>query len=563
MKNGVNLKNEDWRKSVVYQIYPKSFYSYGNTATGDLKGIIKKLDYLSFLGVDYIWLTPIYQSPQNDHGYDVSDYYAIDEIYGTMDDFEQLIEEAKKRKIGIMMDIVVNHTSTDHAWFQEARKDRNNPYRHFYIWRDEPNNWLSKFGGSAWEYDEQTNQYYLHLFDKTQADLNWEKEAVRQEVYKMMKFWANKGVAGFRLDVINLISKDQRFLNDTGTDAVSDGRKYYTDGPRVHEYLQEMHREVFAQTNVLTVGEMSSTTLENCIQYSHPERNELNMTFSFHHLKVDYPNGEKWVKGEFDFQKLKEIMSKWQQGMIEGGGWNALFWCNHDQPRVVSRFGNDTVYRNESAKMLATALHMLQGTPYIYQGEEIGMTNPNFDSIDEYRDVETLNIYSIKKREGMSEEEILAVIKQKSRDNSRTPMQWDGTKHAGFSTTTPWIHTAANYKEINVEKAMEDENSILYHYKKLIQLRKTYDVITYGNYELLLKDHPRIWAYTRSIEHEVLLVINNFFAEEAEFILPGDVDFANWQSEVLLSNYEDVPSHYNRMTLRPYESIVYRFTKNN
>lgn len=553
--------SKNWKKSVVYQIYPKSFRSASGNATGDLKGIIEKLDYLADLGVDFIWLTPIYRSPQRDNGYDVSDYYAIDESYGTMEDFEELVAEAKKRGIGIMMDIVVNHTSTEHPWFRESRKSKVNPYRHFYIWRDEPNNWKSKFGGSAWEYDETTGQYYLHLFDQTQADLNWENPKVRKEVYKMINFWADKGVAGFRLDVINLISKDPSFPDDTGEGAVNDGRKYYTDGPRVHEYLQEMHREVFEGRDVITVGEMSSTTIDHCIRYSKPERKELNMTFSFHHLKVDYPNGEKWVKADFDFLQLKEIMSEWQVKMHQGGGWNALFWCNHDQPRVVSRFGNDQEYRVESAKMLATALHMLQGTPYIYQGEEIGMTNPGFDRIEDYRDVETLNIYQIKRQEGMSHEEIMKAIKQKSRDNSRTPMQWDDSAHAGFSTRSPWIPVAPNYREIHVKKELQDPHSILHHYKKLIKLRKTVDVITDGNYELLLKDHPRIWAYLRRTEKEALLVVNNFYGEETEFALPEGLDWTGWTSEILISNYADSPEEYKHIWLRPYESIVYRFSK--
>lgn len=555
------MKQSDWKKKVVYQIYPKSFRSSRGGATGDIKGIIEKLDYLAFLGVDYIWLTPIYTSPQNDNGYDVSDYYAIDESYGTMEEFEQLLSEAKKRDIGIMMDIVVNHSSTEHKWFQEARKNKDNPYRDFYIWRDEPTNWESKFGGNAWEYDEATGQYYLHLFDKTQADLNWENKEMRQEVYKMMRYWAEKGVSGFRLDVINLISKDQAFLNDTGEGAAGDGRKFYTDGPRVHEFLQEMNKEVFVGTDVITVGEMSSTSIDNCIKYSNPARNELSMTFSFHHLKVDYPNGEKWKKADFDFLQLKDIMSNWQIGMHEGGGWNAIFWCNHDQPRVVSRFGNDTTYRNVSAKMLATALHMLQGTPYIYQGEEIGMTNPGFEHIKQYRDVETLNIYKLKREEGMRHEEVMEAIKQKSRDNSRTPMQWDSTDNAGFSVGTPWIEAAPNYAEINVEQALQDQNSILYYYKKLIGLRKTYDVITDGSYELLLGDHPKIWAYVRCTEEEALLVVNNFYGAETEFVLPDNAGFEGWNSEMLIANYEDAPADYKRITLRPYESIVYRFTK--
>lgn len=552
---------KDWHKSVVYQIYPKSFNSYYNRETGDIKGVTEKLDYLKELGVDYIWLTPIYQSPQNDNGYDVSDYYSIDPSYGTMEEFEELLAEAKVRNIEIMLDIVVNHSSTEHKWFKEAKEDKNSPYRNYYIWRDEKINWQSKFGGSAWKYDEKTEQYYLHLFDETQADLNWENEKLREEVYDMMRFWLDKGVTGFRLDVINLISKDQCFLNDEGSTATSDGRKYYTDGPRVHEYLQEMNRNVFAGKDVITVGEMSSTTIDNCIKYSNPERNELSMTFSFHHLKVDYPNGDKWTKAEFDFIKLKEIMSNWQIEMQKGGGWNALFWCNHDQPRIVSRFGDDGKYRNESAKMLATAMHMLQGTPYIYQGEEIGMTNPKFESIEQYRDVESLNIYDIKLKEGLSKEEIIGILKQKSRDNSRTPMQWNEEMNSGFTTSTPWISAAENFKEINVEKALEDKESVFYHYKKLIELRKTYDVITEGEYAILDKNDPKIWAYTRTKESEVLLVINNFYGEEITYSVPAHVQLDGMKQEVLLSNYKDASKDIAKLNLRPYESIVYRYTK--
>ncbi|WIL48099.1 alpha,alpha-phosphotrehalase [Bacillus bombysepticus] len=552
---------KDWHKSVVYQIYPKSFNSYYNRETGDIKGVTEKLDYLKELGVDYIWLTPIYQSPQNDNGYDVSDYYSIDPSYGTMEEFEELLAEAKVRNIEIMLDIVVNHSSTEHKWFKEAKEDKNSPYRNYYIWRDEKNNWQSKFGGSAWKYDEKTEQYYLHLFDETQADLNWENEKLREEVYDMMRFWLDKGVTGFRLDVINLISKDQCFLNDEGSTVTSDGRKYYTDGPRVHEYLQEMNRNVFAGKDVITVGEMSSTTIDNCIKYSNPERNELSMTFSFHHLKVDYPNGDKWTKAEFDFIKLKEIMSNWQIEMQKGGGWNALFWCNHDQPRIVSRFGDDGKYRNESAKMLATAMHMLQGTPYIYQGEEIGMTNPKFESIEQYRDVESLNIYDIKLKEGLSKEEIIGILKQKSRDNSRTPMQWNEEMNSGFTTSTPWISAAENFKEINVEKALEDKESVFYHYKKLIELRKTYDVITEGEYAILDKNDPKIWAYTRTTESEVLLVINNFCGEEITYSVPAHVQLDGMKQEVLLSNYKDASKDIAKLNLRPYESIVYRYTK--
>jgi trehalose-6-phosphate hydrolase len=552
------MKQPWWKKAVVYQIYPKSFYDASGDGIGDIKGITSKLDYLKTLGIDCIWITPIYQSPQRDNGYDISDYYSIDETYGTMDDFDELLKEAHKREIKVIMDIVVNHTSTKHSWFIESRKSKESPYRDFYIWKDgkengePPTNWESKFGGSAWQYDDETGQYYLHLFDVTQADLNWENETLRKKLYKMMHFWLQKGVDGFRLDVINLISKNQRFPDDP----TGDGRKFYTDGPRIHEYLQEMNREVFSQYDIMTVGEMSSTTIENCILYTRPDRRELNMTFNFHHLKVDYPNGEKWTKAEFDFQQLKTILSTWQTKMQEGGGWNALFWCNHDQPRIVSRYGDDGRYRVESAKMLATTIHMMQGTPYIYQGEEIGMTNPYFTSIDEYRDVESLNMHKILLEQGKSEAEVMEILMQKSRDNSRTPVQWNDQENAGFTTGTPWIGLAKNYKEINVEKSLEDPDSIFYHYQKLIKLRKQYDIVTEGDYQLILKDHPQIFAYLRTGKSgEKLLVVNNFFAKETTFEKPEFLEADS--GEILLSNYKDTPEHFRRLVLRPFESVVY------
>jgi trehalose-6-phosphate hydrolase len=556
-----------WKKSVVYQIYPKSFYDTTGNGVGDIAGIIEKLDYLKKLGVDVVWLTPIYKSPQRDNGYDISDYFVIQEEYGTMEDFDRLITEAHKRDLKIIMDIVVNHTSTEHEWFQEAKKSKDNPYRDFYIWKDQkedgsaPTNWVSKFGGSAWEHDKLTEQSYLHLFDVTQADLNWENERVRRSVYDMMTFWFEKGVDGFRLDVINLISKDQRFLDDDGSIAPGDGRKFYTDGPRVHEYMREMNQEVFSKYDSMTVGEMSSTTVDHCIQYSHPDRGELSMTFNFHHLKVDYPNGEKWALADFDFIKLKEILSTWQTEMNKGGGWNALFWCNHDQPRVVSRYGNDELYHNKSAKMLAATIHLMQGTPYIYQGEEIGMTNPKFSSIDEYRDVESLNVYEIKRAQGMNENEILEILKHKSRDNSRTPVQWGDEPNAGFTKGTPWINPADNYREINVEKALDDEDSIFYFYQKLIALRKQYDIITYGNYELILGEDEQIFAYIRNGADEKLLVINNFYGSETAFELPEDITFEGYHSEILLSNYKDSSKEFKQVLLRPYESIVYHLKK--
>lgn len=556
-----------WKKSVVYQIYPKSFYDTTGNGVGDIAGIIEKLDYLKKLGVDVVWLTPIYKSPQRDNGYDISDYFVIQEEYGTMEDFDRLITEAHKRDLKIIMDIVVNHTSTEHEWFQEAKKSKDNPYRDFYIWKDQkedgsaPTNWVSKFGGSAWEHDKLTEQSYLHLFDVTQADLNWENERVRRSVYDMMTFWFEKGVDGFRLDVINLISKDQRFLDDDGSIAPGDGRKFYTDGPRVHEYMREMNQEVFSKYDSMTVGEMSSTTVDHCIQYAHPDRGELSMTFNFHHLKVDYPNGEKWALADFDFIKLKEILSTWQTEMNKGGGWNALFWCNHDQPRVVSRYGNDELYHNKSAKMLAATIHLMQGTPYIYQGEEIGMTNPKFSSIDEYRDVESLNVYEIKRAQGMNENEILEILKHKSRDNSRTPVQWSDEPNAGFTKGTPWINPADNYREINVEKALDDEDSIFYFYQKLIALRKQYDIITYGNYELILGEDEQIFAYIRNGADEKLLVINNFYGSETAFELPEDITFEGYHSEILLSNYKDSSKEFKQVLLRPYESIVYHLKK--
>ena len=542
---------QDWQHSVIYQIYPKSFHSHAGNATGDLLGIVDKLDYLKWLGVDCLWVTPFLRSPQRDNGYDISDYYAIDPSYGTMADCDLLISEAAKRGIKLMLDIVVNHTSIEHEWFQQARSSLDNPYRDFYIWRDQPNNWESKFGGSAWEYEAQTGQYYLHLFDHTQADLNWDNPKVRAEVFKMMRFWRDKGVGGFRLDVINLISKPADFPEDT-----SDGRRFYTDGPHVHEYLQQMHREVFEGHDLINVGEMSSTRLEHCIRYSNPASKELSMTFNFHHLKVDYPNLQKWVKADFDFLQLKRIFSDWQLGMQAGGGWNALFWCNHDQPRVVSRFGNDGEYREVSAKMLATALHFLQGTPFVYQGEELGMTNPGFDRIEQYRDVETLNIFRLKRDAGEPEASSMAAIMQKSRDNGRTPMQWNSQPNAGFSTGEPWIGLPANAAQINVEYQRQDPDSVLHHYRALIALRRSEPLIQHGVYRQLLADHRQVWAYLREGQGERLLVLNNFYGWPCEIQLPDDVLHAAGKQRLLISNYPDCPPRTATVALRPYESFV-------
>lgn len=548
-----------WKRSTVYQIYPKSFHDTKGTGMGDLQGIIEKLDYLKELGVDMVWLTPIYRSPQHDNGYDISNYYEIEPAYGTMKDVERLIEELHDRDMKLMMDIVINHTSTDHEWFRQAKSSKDNPYRDYYIWRDsqdgaEPNNWVSKFGGGAWGLEEHTNQYYLHLFDKTQADLNWENEKVRKDLFKMMNFWAEKGLDGFRLDVINLVSKVQSFPNDQDAPDGQYGKEYYTDGPRIHEYMHEMNQEVFTPHSLVTVGEMSSTSLAACQQYTKPDAQELSMTFNFHHLKVDYDNGMKWTDGKLEFIKLKQILSDWQIGMHEVGGWNALFWCNHDQPRIVSRFGDDGQYWKESAKMLATVLHMMQGTPYIYQGEEIGMTDPKFSSIEDYKDVETHNAFQALKEEGMDSEQALQIIQRRSRDNSRTPMQWNEGQNAGFTNGKPWLAVASNYEDINVEKALQDEDSIFYHYQKLIRLRKEYAIITHGDYEPICMDDERLFCYERKWNGEKLLVVANFFGETAEFSYPKE---HMAKAEILLSNYEDSPSDYRKIRLRPFEAVIY------
>ncbi len=557
-----NFKEQWWHKSTVYQIYPKSFNDTTGNGQGDINGIIEKLDYLKKLGVEVLWLTPMYKSPQADNGYDISDYYNIDENYGTMQDFEKLLEEAHKRGLKIVMDIVVNHSSTENEWFKKSEQE-DPEYRDFYIWKDavngkEPTNWQSKFGGNAWKYSEKRKQYYLHLFDVTQADLNWENENVRKKVYEMIRFWLNKGVDGFRLDVINLISKDQRFLNDDGSDKrfVPDGRRFYTDGPKIHEYLKEMNREAFGSDELITVGEMSSTSLDNCVRYSNPSEKELSMVFSFHHLKVDYPNGEKWVKAPFNFIELKKIFSEWQKGMYNGNGWNATFWNNHDQPRALSRFGNDGKYHNESGKMLATVLHGLQGTPYIYQGEEFGMTNPYFDDINKYRDVESHNIYKIKEKEGLSNKEILDILMQKSRDNSRTPMQWDNSKNAGFTTGTPWIGIPDNYRKINAEAALNDENSIFYHYKKLINLRKNEELMVIGKYEDIDLENEKVYAYRRVGDNGELVIISNFYENPVEFNVKG-LNLNN--AEVLLSNYKTEPEiSKEKIFLKPYEAVIFK-----
>lgn len=551
---------KDFKKSTVYQIYPKSFNDSNGDGIGDLNGVIEKLDYLSELGIDYIWLTPFFVSPQIDNGYDIEDYYNIDPIFGTIDDFDNLVLECKKRNIEIMLDMVFNHTSTKHKWFKNALNG-DQKYKDFYIFKKgingkEPTNWQSKFGGSAWEYVEKFNEYYLHLFDRTQGDLNWENEEVRNEIYKIVTFWINKGVKGFRLDVVNLISKPEKFENDQ----IGDGRRFYTDGPKIHKYLKELNKNTFGKyEDIVTVGEMSSTSIESCIKYTNPKEKELSMVFNFHHLKVDYDKGDKWTLMDFDFKKLKSLFKSWQEEMEKGNGWNALFWCNHDQPRIVSRFGNTDKYHKESAKMLATTMYMMRGTPYVYQGEEIGMTNPDFDSIEQYRDVESKNYFKILQKSGIDDSKIYRILNSKSRDNSRTPIQWDDSKNAGFSGADPWIPVGKSYKSINVETALKDKNSIFYHYKKLIKLRKEYDVISYGSFKIILENHDKVLAYTRKLENTELVILNNFYSENTEVILDESVTFDN--SKILLSNYSDSINLQKKIILRPYESVVYILEK--
>jgi oligo-1,6-glucosidase len=552
-----------WKESVVYQIYPRSFKDSNGDGIGDLQGIIEKLDYLKELGVDIIWLSPVYKSPNDDNGYDVSDYQDIMDEFGTMADWEHLIQEMHDREMKLMMDLVVNHSSDEHRWFIEAKKSKDNPYRNYYIWRKgkdgkEPTNWESFFSGSAWEYDEPTDEYFLHLFSKKQPDLNWENPKLRREVYDMMNWWIDKGVDGFRMDVINLISKAgyQDAPNMEGKKYVS-GAEYFFNGPKIHEYLQEMNKEVLSK-GVVTVGETPGVDVEQAKLYTGSDRNELNMVFQFEHMDLDSGPGGKWDLRPLKLKDLRDNFTKWQKG-LEGEGWNSLYLNNHDQPRMVSRFGNDGKYRVESAKMLATFLHTLQGTPYIYQGEEIGMTNVKFDSIEEYKDIETLNMYNEKVKENKEDEaKVMESIYVKGRDNARTPVQWNASEHAGFTTGTPWISVNPNYKEVNVEQAVADPDSIFHYYKQLIKLRKENNVIVYGTYDLLLDDHEQIYAYTRTLKKEKLLVILNFSDHRPVFRLPEDMICRD--VEVLISNYEQPEEpDVSSIKLRPYEAVVYKY----
>ena len=542
----------DFSNKVIYQIYPKSFKDSNGDGIGDLRGVAEKLDYLKDLGVDYLWLTPFFVSPQRDNGYDVADYRNIDPMFGTMEDLDNLIAEGEKRNIGLMFDMVFNHTSTSHEWFRRALAGEKK-YQDYYIFKEgapdqPPTNWQSKFGGSAWEYVSSLGKWYLHLFDVTQADLNWKNPEVREELKEVIRFWKAKGVKGFRFDVVNLISKPEIWEDDFE----GDGRKFYTDGPYVHEYLKELVRDTGIEDYV-TVGEMSSTTLEHCIRYSGAEEKELSMCFNFHHLKVDYKDGNKWELMEPDYMELKVIFEKWQMGMQRGNAWNALFWCNHDQPRIVSRFGNEGEYWKESAKMLAGMIHLMRGTPYIYQGEEIGMTNPHYTSIEQYADVESRNYYEILLNEGKTKEEALEILAARSRDNSRTPMQWTDERYCGFSDTKPWIPVSDNFEKINVKKQKQDRDSILEFYKKLIMLRKEKEVIARGNIEFMEVENAGVLAYTRCLDKQKLLVCCNFRDVESQMEFTQE-----WKSgRKILGNYEENhKNNYKVLTLLPYEIIV-------
>lgn len=542
----------DFSNKVIYQIYPKSFKDSNGDGIGDLRGVAEKLDYLKDLGVDYLWLTPFFVSPQRDNGYDVADYRNIDPMFGTMEDLDNLIAEGEKRNIGLMFDMVFNHTSTSHEWFRRALAGEKK-YQDYYIFKEgapdqPPTNWQSKFGGSAWEYVSSLGKWYLHLFDVTQADLNWKNPEVREELKEVIRFWKAKGVKGFRFDVVNLISKPEIWEDDFE----GDGRKFYTDGPYVHEYLKELVRDTGIEDYV-TVGEMSSTTLEHCIRYSGAEEKELSMCFNFHHLKVDYKDGNKWELMEPDYMELKVIFEKWQMGMQRGNAWNALFWCNHDQPRIVSRFGNEGEYWKESAKMLAGMIHLMRGTPYIYQGEEIGMTNPHYTSIEQYADVESRNYYEILLNEGKTKEEALEILAARSRDNSRTPMQWTDERYCGFSDAKPWIPVSDNFEKINVKKQKQDRDSILEFYKKLIMLRKEKEVIARGNIEFMEVENAGVLAYTRCLDKQKLLVCCNFRDVESQMEFTQE-----WKSgRKILGNYEENhKNNYKVLTLRPYEIIV-------
>lgn len=560
------MKRTWWKECVVYQIYPRSFYDSNGDGIGDLRGILQKLDYLKELGVNVVWLCPVYKSPNDDNGYDVSDYQDIMDEFGTLGDWDELLAEMHKHGIRLVMDLVVNHTSDEHAWFEESRKSKDNPYRDFYIWRpgkngSEPNNWRSFFGGSAWQYDERTGEYYLHLFTRKQPDLNWENPKVREEVFRMMDWWLGKGIDGFRMDVINMISKvpglpDAPVLTK---ERYQFGGQYFMNGPRLMEFLTEMKQKVLSQYDILTVGETPFVTPQDALKIVNEETGALSMLFQFEHVDLDAETGgdSAGTIKKVKLRDLKDVMTRWQKG-LENRAWNSIFLSNHDQPRSVSRFGEDSQFRVESAKLLATLIHMLQGTPYVYQGDEIGMTNVAFKSIEDYRDVATRNMYKEAVEEkGVDPTVALKVVHAKSRDNARTPMQWNDSEHAGFTTGTPWIKANPNYKEINVANALTDSTSIFHYYKKLIRLRKENPVVVYGIYDLILGSHEEIYAFTRTLDDERLLVILNFSRNAPVFQLPDNIRVSS--PELLISNYDvDSNEDIHQITLRPYEARVYR-----
>ena len=554
------MKKRWWKESVVYQIYPRSFCDSNGDGIGDLNGITSKFDYLKELGVDVIWLSPVYKSPNDDNGYDISDYQAIMDEFGTMEDFDRMLTAAHERGIKIMMDLVVNHTSDEHKWFIESRKSTDNPYRDYYIWRPAkedgslPNNWGSCFSGPAWEYDKTTDMYYLHLFSKKQPDLNWENPAVRKEVFDMMNWWLEKGVDGFRMDVISLISKDPGLPDyETGLNGYA-SIDPIANGPREHEFLQEMRQKALNNADTITVGECVGVTVEEAQKYAGSDEKELNMVFQFEHMNVDCDkeNGSKWTTRKMDLRDMKKILTHWQKG-LQDVAWNSLYWENHDQPRSVSRFGNDSdEYREISAKMLATCLHMLQGTPYVYQGEELGMTNCPFNTLENFRDLESINAFHELTEQGKkTEEEMLAAISYKGRDNARTPMQWDDSAYAGFSTAEPWIMVNPNYTKINAKDQVSRENSVFKYYQKLISLRHNSDLIVYGSYDLILDDDTDIYAYTRTLGDEKLIVYCNFSENTREVEVPAEFTDGN----ILISNYADAKAD-KKITLRPYEAVV-------
>lgn len=550
-----------WKEAVVYQIYPRSFMDSNGDGIGDLNGITEKMDYLEKLGIDVIWLSPVYESPNDDNGYDISNYQGIMKDFGTMEDFDRMLASAHAHGIKIVMDLVVNHTSDEHPWFVESRKSRENPYRDYYFWREgkdgkEPNNWGSCFSGSAWQYDEETQMYYLHLFSKKQPDLNWDNPAVREEVFSMMDWWCQKGIDGFRMDVISMISKVPGLPDGkAGDSGRGDFGPYVCNGPHVHEYLQEMNQKVLSKYDLLTVGECSGVTVEEAKKYASLDGSELSMVFQFEHMDLDGGETSKWCDRKIDLVELKKVLSKWQVS-LEGKAWNSLYWCNHDQPRMLSRLGNDSPeYRELSGKMLATCLHMMQGTPYVYQGEELGMTNVPFETMEDFRDIESINAYRELVGQGVLDgETMMKYLRYKSRDNARTPVQWSDEKNAGFTTGTPWIMVNPNYREINAKEQLSREDSMFYYYQKLIALRHEMDLIVYGSYQLLLPEDPAVFAYTRTLGEEKLLVVCNFSEESQQFLLPEE--FHGREGRLLISNYQQ-EAREEKQTLRPYEAFVY------